>query len=152
MDRSACHVALALGCFLYTYPPGAIAQLAPVLCHQHQLHSRFPRAHLFGGADHTRRTRPPTVHDRQLVQQALTMFTPWGSAHVPPPALGHSMLATHFDGVPARSDWDRIHALIDPIGAGLRRLIREYNRQFPAGSARRLTEPDAMLAIPRFAR
>jgi hypothetical protein len=29
MDRNACHVAVALGCFLYGYRPGEIASLAP---------------------------------------------------------------------------------------------------------------------------
>jgi hypothetical protein len=60
-------------------------------------------------------------------------------------------LDTHFAPASACSDWDRIHALINPADAGLPRLIREYNQQLPAGSARRLAEPDAMLVIPRFA-
>jgi hypothetical protein len=29
MDRNACHVAVALGCFLYRYQPGELANLAP---------------------------------------------------------------------------------------------------------------------------
>jgi hypothetical protein len=160
MDRNACHVAVALGCFLYGYQPGDIAQLAPAFLSQniqrirrrlvHQLQSRFPRANLFQDDHDTRHTRPPTAHDRRLVQHALARFTPWGSAHVPPPALDQSMRDSHFDQASARSEWDRIHALIDPAGGGLPRLIREYNRQFPRGSARRLEDPDAVLAIPSF--
>jgi hypothetical protein len=161
MTETACHVALALGCFLYRYPPGAIAQLAPVLCAQqdilrirvrlaHQLQARFPHVHLFD-TDHDRlRTRLPTAHDRQLLQQALTRFTPWGTAHVPVPARGRSMRDTHFDGAPSRSDWDRIHALLEPANGGLPRWIRDYNQQLPTGSASRLADPDDMLAIPRF--
>jgi hypothetical protein len=98
-----------------------------------------------------RPTRLPAAHDRQLVQRALAMFTPWGAAHVPPPALDQSLLDTHFDQASARSDWDRTHALINPVDAGLPRLIREYNALLPSGDARRLAAPDAMLAIPRLA-
>jgi hypothetical protein len=162
MDRTACHVAVALGCFLYRYPPGALVRLAPWLCAPHQirrirvrltqqLQTRFPRAHLFEGDHGTRRTRVPTAHDRRLVQRALAMFTPWEVAHVPAPSLHQSLLETHFGQASARSDGDRIHALINPVEAGLPRLIREYNQQFPRGSARRLSEADAMLEIPRFA-
>jgi hypothetical protein len=62
LDRPACHVAVALGCLLYCYPPEALVQLAPALCAPDQiqrirarlvsrLQARFPHAHLFGG-DH----------------------------------------------------------------------------------------------------
>jgi hypothetical protein len=60
-------------------------------------------------------------------------------------------LYTHFDRTSARSDWDRTHALINPVDARLLRLSHEYSAPFPSGSAWRLAEPDAMLAIPRFA-
>ena len=70
---------------------------------------------------------------------------------MPPPALDQSLLETHFDRASAYSDEDRIHALINPADAGLPRLIREYNQQFLPGHTQRLAEPDAMLAIPRFA-
>ena len=70
---------------------------------------------------------------------------------MPPPALDQSLLDTHFGRASARSDVDRIHALINPVNAGLPRLIREYNAPLPLRSARRLAEPDAVLAIPRFA-
>jgi len=162
IDRTACHVAVALGCFLYRYPPSALVRLAPALCQPdqflrlrarlaQQLQARFPRAHVFPGDHARRRTRVPTAHDHQLVQRALTMFTPWGTAHVPPPAVDQSLLETHFDRASARSDWDRIHALINPGNAGPPRLIREYNVPLPPGSARRLAEPDTLLAIPHFA-
>ena len=49
-----------------------------------------------------------------------------------------------------RSDWERIHALIDPACAGLPRLIREYNQSFPGESRARLEDPDHALAIPCF--
>jgi hypothetical protein len=163
MTESPCHVALALGCFLYRYPPRAIAQLAPVLCAGQdilrirvrlasQLQARFPHAQLFATDHDQPRTRLATMHDRQVVEAALTMFTPWGTAHVPPPALGHAMRDTHSEGAPARAEWDRIHALLDPVGGGLPRLIREYNQPFPLGSPWCLADPDDMLAIPCFAR
>jgi hypothetical protein len=162
IDRTACHVAVALGCFLYRYPTDALVRLTPGLFDPHQiqrirvrltqqLQARFPRAPLFEVDHGTRSTRVPTTHDRLLVQRALALFTPWGAAHVPAPALDQLLLDTHFGRASAHSDGDRIHALINPVDAGLPRLIREYNQQFLAGHTRRLAEPDVMLAIPRFA-
>jgi hypothetical protein len=161
MDRNACHVAVALGCFLYGYQPGEIASLAPELFNQHnirrvkrrlalQIHSRFQNAHIVIDVHHVLCTRPPTAHERRLVEHALALFTPWDSLHVPPPTPPNSLLETHFDGVSTRSDWDRIHALIDPTCAGLPRLIREYNEGFPRGSDVRLEDPDHRLAVPCF--
>jgi hypothetical protein len=161
MDRNACHVAVALGCFLYGYPPGDIADLAPEVFNAHnirrvkrrlalRLHARFQCANLFLGDHHTLRTRPPTEHERRLVHHALAMFTPWGSSHVHTPAPDRSILETHFDGASPCSDWDRIHALIDPTCGGLPRLIREYNQQFPLVSASRRQDPDHTLEIPCF--
>jgi len=161
MDRNACHVAMALGCFLHTYQPGDIANLAPELFNQYhiwrikrrlaqQLQSRFQRANLFMGDQTTLRTRPPTEHERRLVHQSLAMFTPWGSPHVPPPAPTMSILETYFAGASAQSDWELIHALIDPACAGLPRLIREYNDRFPRESDMRLEDPDHALEIPCF--
>jgi hypothetical protein len=155
MDRNACHVAVALGCFLYGYQPGDIASLAPEVFNAHNIRRVKRRlAHQlqarFAGAPHTLRTRPPTAHDRQLVHQALGLFTPWGAPHVPPPAPHRSLLETHFGWASARSEWERIHALIDPTCGGLPRLIREYNQHFPRGSNVRLEDPDQMLRIPCF--
>jgi hypothetical protein len=161
MDWNACHVAVALGCFLYGYQPGDIATLAPELFnHQnirrvkrrlaYQIHARFQHAHMFRGEHHTLRTRSPTAHDRQLVHHALALFTPWGSPHVPPHASHMSILETHFGWASARSEWERIHVLIDPACAGLPRLIREFNESFPSGSVARLEDPNHKLAIPRF--
>jgi hypothetical protein len=64
----------------------------------------------------------------------------------PPTAL----LETHFDGVSTRTDWERIHALIDSACAGLPGLVREYNASFPGESRARLEDPDHALAIPCF--
>jgi hypothetical protein len=161
MDRNACHVAVALGCFLYGYRPGDIARLAPEIFNQHnirrvkrrlaqQIHGRFQGAPIFFDEHHTLHTRPPTAQERQVVQQSLALFTPWGTPHLPAPAPDRSILESHFDGTSSRSDWERIHALIDPACAGLPRLVREYNATFPRGSAARLAEPDHMLAIPCF--
>jgi hypothetical protein len=161
MDRTACHMAVALLCFLYRYPLGALVRLVPALCDSHQiqrirvrltqqLQARFPRAHLFEGDQTTLRTRPPTEHERRLVQQSLAMFTPWESPHVLPHAPTISILETYFAGASARSDWDQIHALIDPTCAGLSRLIHEYNESLLRGSQARLEDPDDNLAIPCF--
>jgi hypothetical protein len=71
----------------------------------------------------------------------------WHSA----PSPERSILETHFDGGGCCSDWERIHALIDPACAGLPRLIRKYNASFLRGSAASLEDPDDTLAIPCFA-
>jgi hypothetical protein len=162
MDWNACHVAVALGCFLYGYQPGEVVSLAPEIFNHHnirrvkarlaqQIHARFQSANIMVGEPFTLRTRPPTEHERQLVHRSLALFTPWGTPHLPAPAPNGSILETHFDGVCGRSDWDRIHALIDPCCAGLPRLIREYNESFPSRSTARLEDPDHTLAIPCFA-
>jgi hypothetical protein len=162
MDRNACHVAVALGCFLYGYQPGEIVSLAPEVFNHHnirrvkarlaqQIHARFQSANIMVGEPFTLCSRPPTEHERQLVHRSLALFTPWGTPHLPAPAPNGSILETHFDGVCGRSDWDRIHALIDPCCAGLPRLIREYNESFPSRSTARLEDPDHTLAIPCFA-
>jgi hypothetical protein len=98
LTRPACYVAVALGCLLYSYPPEALVRLMS------QLQARFPRAHLFGGDYDAGRTRVPSAHDRQLVERALTRFTPWGTAHVPAPALDQSLLDTHFARASVCSD------------------------------------------------
>jgi hypothetical protein len=161
MDRNACHVAVALGCFLYGYQPGDIANLAPEIFNHHnirrvkrrlglQLQARFQSANIVVDAHHTLCTRPPTAHERQLVDSALALFTPWGAPHIPAPPPNRSLLETHFAGVYKRSDWERIHALIDPACAGLTRLVREYNENFPEESSARLEDPDQALEIPCF--
>jgi hypothetical protein len=166
MDQHCPHVAVALGCFLYTYEPDDLVPLAPAffagnlarvsLRLASRLQARFPGVFLLHGDHDAPRTRSPTAHERQLVQLTLAKFTPWGSAHIPPLSLGPAMRDSHFGEASVRSNGDRIQAMIEPTGDGLPRLIREYNAQFPyhaqfpPGSARRLAEADAMLAIPRF--
>jgi hypothetical protein len=161
MDKNACHVAVALGCFLHGYQPGDIANLAPEFFNPHnirrvkrrlahQIKSRFQHANIMIGRQNMLRTRPPTDHERRLVHQSLAMFTPWGSPHVPPPVPSVSILETHFGWASARSDWERIHALIDPRCAGLSQLIRDYNNHLPRGSDVRLDDPDRKLKIPHF--
>ena len=161
MDRNACHVAVALGCFLYGYQPGEIVSLAPEIFNHnnirrvkrrlaHQIHARFRCANTVVGEHTVIDTRPPTAHERQLVHDALTLFTPWGVPHIPAPPPDRSLLETHFDGVSPRSDWERIHALIDPTCAGLPQLIREYNEGFPGESCARLPDPDHALEVPCF--
>jgi hypothetical protein len=87
MHRSACHVAVALGCFLYSYEPGDIAQLAPEILSHHdirhvqprqamQIQNRFRRAHPVIDEHYTLHSRTPTEHERDLVHRALCMFAP----------------------------------------------------------------------------
>ena len=161
MDRNACHVAVGLGCFLYGYQPGDMTSLAPEIFSPHnirrvksrlarRLYARFQHTPIFSDQHLTLSTRPPTEHERQLIHHVLTLFTPWGCPHIPAPASDRSILETHFDGASPRSDWERIHALIDPTCAGLPRLVHEYNENFPRGSHERLEDPDHNLAIPCF--
>jgi hypothetical protein len=161
MDRNACHVAVALGCFLHGYQPGEIAGLAPEFFNSHnirrvkrrlaqQIHARFRRANIMSDEHYTLRTRPLTDHERRLVKHSLAMFTPWGSLHISSLASNSSLLETHFGWTSTSSDWNRIHALIDPACAGLPRLIREYNYHFPRGTHLRLEDPDHMLGVPCF--
>jgi hypothetical protein len=161
MDRNACHVAVALGCFLHGYQPCDIASLAPEIFNHHnirrvkrrlglQIHSRFRHANIVTDQHHTLCTRPATEHERQLIRYALAMFTPWGCPHIVTPAPDQSILETYFDAHSACSDWDRIHALIDPSCAGLSKLIHEYNESFPRQSGARLEDPEQTLEVPCF--
>jgi hypothetical protein len=161
MDRNACHVAVALGCFLYDYQPGDITSLAPDIFSPHnirrvksqlahRLYARFQHTPIFLNEHLTLATRPPTEHERQLIYHVLTLFAPWGCPHIPAPASDRSILETHFDGASPRSDWERMHALIDPTCAGLASLIREYNANFPQGSYERFEDPDDNMVIPCF--
>jgi hypothetical protein len=97
MDRNACHVAMALGCFLYGYQPGEIVSLAPEVFNHHnvrrvkarlarQIHARFQNANIIEGESYTVCTRFPTAHERQLIHRSLALFTPWGAPHLPSPA------------------------------------------------------------------
>lgn len=161
IDRNACHVAVALGCFLYGYQPGHIAGLAPEIFNHHnirrvkrrlalQIQARFQDANIVIDEHHALDTRSPTVRERQLIHHALAQFTPWGSPHVSGSAAERSILETYFAGASDCSDWDRMHALIDPACGGFPRLIREYNQYFPVASGARLENPDDKLAVPCF--
>jgi hypothetical protein len=159
MDQQACHVAVALGCFLYAYPPSTIARLAPAYFSAHQIpsitgwltqqiHARFPHIHMLQGDYPTLDTRPPTAHERRVIQQALTRFAPWGSPEDAPQMFGLSRLDTSFGEGSTTSDWERIQALVDPTRGGLPGLVRAYNARCPPGSDMCLDDPDQMLAIP----
>jgi hypothetical protein len=161
MDQSVCHGVVALGCFLYGYQPGEIANLAPELFSEHhcrhikrrlahQLQARFQHAHIVRGEPQTLCTRPPTDHERRLAYHALALFAPRGCPHVPTPGPEPSHFETHVNGTADRSDSERLDALINPMYARLTQLIRDYNERSPAQSARRLAEPDHILAIPCF--
>jgi hypothetical protein len=159
MDRNACHVAVALGCFLYGYRPGDIACLAPDFFQQSnirrvkrrlalQLYGRFACTYRFTGASHTLSTHPATAHERQVVHDTLALCTPWDARPTVLSMPPISRLNTHFGRASTHSDWDRIHALIDPAGGGLAGLIRDYNTGLPPASAVGLDDPDDRLAIP----
>jgi hypothetical protein len=159
MDRNACHVAVALGCFLYGYRPGDLASLAPDFFPLSslrrvkqqlagQLHARFASTYCFTGAPHTFSTHPATPHERQVVHNALVLCTPWDAHPIVPSMPPISQLNTHFGEGSTYSDWDRIHALINPATGGFAGLIRDYNAGLPPASAMSLDNPDDRLAIP----
>jgi hypothetical protein len=91
-------------------------------------------------------TAHPSTAAAVLSRRALVWWTMDRNACHVAVALGCFLY-----GVCGRSDWDRIHALVDPGCAGLPRLIRKYNACFPNGSTARLEDPDRTLAIPCFA-
>ena len=100
-----------------------------------QLHARFQSANIVIDAQHTLCTRTPTAHERAADRPCAGACLHLGEQpHIPAPAPDRSLLETHFDGASTRSDWERIHALINPACVGLPRLVREYNASFPRES------------------
>jgi hypothetical protein len=113
-----------------------------------QIHTRFARTYRFTGEPPTLRTHHATDHERRVVHDALALCTPWDAPPLMPSVPRSSQLTTHF-GVASRcSDWDRIHALIDPARGGLAGLIRDYHAGLPRARAGALEDPDESLAIP----
>jgi hypothetical protein len=163
MDRRAAYTAVGLGCLLYTYRPGEICMLAEDLFDDSNIRrikrwltdrmtSRFRNAPIFSDDYHTFRTRPPTEHDRSVVHNALVAFTPWACRHSPPQPSQVPILEAYFGRSSSQSELDRIRVLIDPVHAGLPRIVREYNHGLPRQSDSRLADPDHKLRVPTPAR
>jgi hypothetical protein len=113
-----------------------------------KLHTRFARTYRFAGTPPTLSTHHATDHEHQVVHDALALCTPWDAPPLVPSVPLISQLNTHFGAASTCSDWDRIHALINPARGGLAGLIRDYNAGLPRASAVGLADPDERLAIP----
>ncbi len=151
------YLAIALGCLLYDYKPKQITDFLglfdePKIRHiksriKKQLMKRFVFADVLTPKGNALRTKPASNHDRELVQNALKLFTPWNTAHITVKA-GELLLAKMFAEESKLTNWDRKHLLLDPVCGGLEELINEHNQLF--GAALRLADPKLRLFVPDF--
>ncbi len=158
--HNSCYVAVGQGCFLYTYRPGEIANLA--IDHFDEgnirrnksvilgyIKKRFARNNIFRN-NLDLDTKPPNEDERNLIHESLTAFTPWLGPYSASPIPSKGILDTYFSLASEKTEWERSHVLIDPIKAGLAAMIREYNKLFSEISGMRLEDPDNKLCIPIF--
>ena len=151
------YLAIALGCLLYDYKPKQITDFLglfdePKIRHiksriKKQLMKRFVFADVFTPKGNALRTKPASDHDRELLKNALKLFTPWNTAHITVKA-GELLLAKMFAEESKLTNWDRKHLLLDPVCGGLEELINEHNQLF--GAALRLADPKLRLFVPDF--
>lgn len=130
MKRRAMHVAVGLGCFLYTYTRDEIQDLGVNLASpwhpksmersekdiRDEIQKRFPRV----VANTPLLITPPEPHERALVHKALLAFTPWTPAFAPhlaePPST--NLFKTYFDqsGRCSAADEGQTQDASDPLG------------------------------------
>jgi len=151
--RNPFYVAISLGCFLYTYRPSEIARLldynednsrrikAWIL---QRIQNRFDVYQIT--KDHNVIMRPPNEYERMLVHNSLYMFTPWLPIEIIAPINKKMLLSTYFSPESEKTGWERSYILIDPVNAGLARLVREYNEIL----FNHFDEPENNLGIPVF--
>lgn len=145
------YTALGLGSLLYTYGPLQVCRVLGLradnrgrikLRLQRWLVERFK--HIASIRDDAFVTRPPTAWERQWMQRALTLFTPWGSGCIPRDVFHSLDLPLGFDTLP---EHDRKHALMHPDCAGIERLVKAWNRHYPEQC---LDDPPTKLEVPMF--
>jgi len=156
---SSYHLALALGCCCYTYQPSEVADVTdlgwdpkdPTQRRQNlrrskwrtlaSLHQRFAPVLTFtaGGFQ----DRCPTAEDRALVDEALPLLRPWGTAHFAAHAQPVSALLSA--DLPERQ-WQ--HALLCTTCAGFAQLVRDWNALL--AKEKQLAAPETTLRIPVF--
>jgi hypothetical protein len=98
---------------------------------------------------HHRHAIVPHYDQLRAIQNSAPYFPSNSLLHMKAMVLGecHPILTTHisiseshFDGVSGASDWDRIHAVVDPACAGLPGVIHAYDGSFRRESGVRLDD------------
>ncbi|HJP93513.1 MAG TPA: hypothetical protein VJ875_16255 [Pyrinomonadaceae bacterium] len=151
------YLAIALGCLLYDYKPKQITDFLGLYDEpkirnikgrmKKQLMKRFAYADVLTPTRKALRTKPASDHDRQLLNDALKLLTPWNTAHITVKP-GEMRLAKMFAENSKLTNWDRKHLLLDPVCGGLEPLINEHNKLFQG--ALRLADPKLKLFVPDF--
>src|SRR5215216_761918 len=151
------YLAIALGCLLYDYKPKQITDFLGLYDEpkirnikgrmKKQLMKRFAYADVLTPTRKALRTKPASDHDRQLLNDALKLLTPWNTAHITVKP-GEMRLAKMFAENSKLTNWDRKHLLLDPVCGGLEPLINEHNKLFRG--AQRLADPKLKLFVPDF--
>lgn len=160
-DRRACYTAVSIGCLLYTYQPHEISALAE----EHfdsdnirrvkgwvteQVKARFRRAKGFRGPNGHIELKTPTERQKALIQRSLYDLAPWAPCHGIALMPSCSLLEIFFDKGSKKSEWERIHVLVDPKCGGLPQLVREYNATYRKGNNMQLDDPGGKLKAPKF--
>jgi len=151
------YLAIALGCLHYDYKPKQITDFLglfdePKIRHiksriKKQLMKRFVYADVLTPKGNAIRTKPASDHERELLKNALKLFTPWNTTHITV-KQGELLLSKMFADNSKLTNWDRKHLLLDPVCGGLERLINEHNELF--GKGLRLPDPKLKLFVPDF--
>ena len=151
------YTAIGLGCLLYHYKPRQVCEVFRITALDHadrvardvqqRLEDRFK--HIISQCPQALARVSPTAGERQLIEQALTLFTPWGTACPSPVALPPAL-----DSLLAQSDVMPHHVLIHPACAGIAQSVRAWNgEQLNLPWNRRpesLDDPDTILRVPMF--
>lgn len=161
MDRRACYAAVGLGCLLYSYQPHEISSLAEEFFDSdnirrvknwmvEKIKNRFDQTKNCCNGKEDIELEIPNTHQRTLIQRSLSKLAPWCSCQAAIRVPSTNLLETFFDKKSKKSEWERIHVLVDPECGGLPRLIHEYNNTYRKGNAMRLDEPGSKLRTPKF--
>ena len=147
------YTAVGEGCLLYRYTPLQVCRVfalardnrGRIKRHlQRWLGASFSHVAMLQGGTFV--TRAPTACERKWIQQALTLFTPWGSDCIAPDVFRSLALPLGFDDA-TLTEHDRKHALMHSTCAGLERLVCAWNRHCPAEG---LDDPATTLEVPMF--
>jgi hypothetical protein len=155
MERADCYpMAVAFGSCLYAFSPRAFCRVVALEDEEgfeerlknigrikRQIEKRLENR--FG--DRVTASEPPEADERDVVQEALEVFTPWGTAHFPSEAF-----AARWPFSKQMSEYQRRHAIMCPRRgcAGVERLVEEWKIRRPYDP---LETPAAVsLRVPRF--
>jgi len=158
MDRNSRYAAVALGCLLHNYGPTQISDLSPAFFNGNnirntkkwladRIRARFNRMNVVNPDNAQIISRLPIDGERNLVQQALEMFSDNNHIHIQPRTF---ILDTVFANGSLHTERERVHAVACPVCGGLPKLIREWNDLFETTSRCRLADPETKLRVPTF--